>query len=88
VTLTVDTLGTVQPGSVAVFPGSGSTLAAPVQATVARWRFRPAMRGGRRVRQRVHMAVVVRPPEADAAALASRPLAPDTSRRTIFFRKR
>jgi outer membrane biosynthesis protein TonB len=89
VTFTVDTLGTVQAGSVVAFPGSGSTFSAPVRAAVARWRFRPAMRGGRRVRQRVHMAIVVRPPEADAAALASRPLvAPDTASRTIFFRKR
>jgi hypothetical protein len=59
-----------------------------IRAVVPEWRFRPALRGGKRVRQRLHMAIVVRPPEADAAVLASKPVvAADTSNRTIFFRR-
>jgi hypothetical protein len=86
--LTVDTLGAVVPRSVMVFPGTDPTSARAVRQTVGSWRFRPAMRGGRRVRQRLHMAVVVRPPEADASVLATKPVVqPDSANRTIFFKK-
>jgi hypothetical protein len=88
VALTVDTLGAVQPSSLTIFPGTDDAFAIELRAAVPRWRFRPAMRGGRRVRQRLHMVVVVRPPEADAVALAARAIiVPDTVKRTIFFRK-
>ena len=87
VALTVDTLGAVSPSSLAIFPGTAEPFAAALRAVVPRWCFRPATRGGRRVRQRLHMVVVVRPPEADAVALAARATAvPDTSNRTIFFK--
>ena len=86
--LTVDTLGAVVPSSVTVFPGTDDAFAKPVRDVVPRWRFRAAFRGGRRVPQRLHMVAVVRPPEADAVAIAAKspPLA-DPTKRTIFFKK-
>jgi hypothetical protein len=88
VSLTVDTLGAVQPRSVATFPGTDARFTAAVRAVAPRWRFRPALRGGRRVAQRLHLAIVVRPPEADAAVLVAKPsMAADTSTRTIFFQR-
>jgi TonB family protein len=86
--LTVDTLGAVQPSSLTVFPGTDEAFAQAVRAVLPRWRFRAATRGGRRVRQRLHLLVVLRPPEADAAAIAAREaVVPDTSNRTIFFKR-
>jgi outer membrane biosynthesis protein TonB len=87
VAFTVDTLGVVERGSIATMPGANARFAAVVRRALAQWQFRPAMRGGRRVRQRTHLGVVVRPPEADAALLASKSGPADPSSRTIFHRK-
>jgi hypothetical protein len=85
----VDTLGAVEAGSIATFPGTDARFMRAVLAVVPEWRFRPALRGGKRVRQRVHVAIVVRPPEADAAVLAATLIvAPDSSNRTIFRKRR
>ena len=87
VAFTVDTLGLVEQGSITTMPGANARFTEVVRQALPQWRFRPAMRGGRRVRQRTHLAIVVRPPEADAALLASKAGPSDPSSRTIFHRR-
>ena len=87
--LIVDTLGRVVESSIAPFPGTPPAFARAIRDAVHAWRFRPAMRAGRRVRERLHMAVVVRPPDVDAELQPTTSTAvPDTTTRTIFFKKK
>ena len=88
VELTVDTLGAVVESSITPFPGTRPEWVRTIREAVGTWRFRPAMRGGRRVRERLHMAVVVRPPDADGARQSPPTARPDTTNRTIFFKKK
>jgi hypothetical protein len=87
--LTVDTLGRVVASSVSPFPGTPPDFGRAIREAVRTWRFRPALRAGRRVRQQLHMALVVSPPDAKGALQPNSSVTPaDTTSRTIFFKKK
>jgi outer membrane biosynthesis protein TonB len=67
VTLTVDTLGVPDSSSVRALPDTDRRFAAAAERSVLAWRFTPALRGGKRVRQAAHVPVILRPDDADAA---------------------
>jgi hypothetical protein len=87
--LIVDTLGRVEPGTVDIMPGTDSATARAAIRAIRGWRFQPAVARGRLVRSRTHMAITLRPANADAVILASQPwpVSPeDTLQRTVFYR--
>ena len=66
VSLTVDTLGVPDSSSVHALPGSDPRFALAAERSIVSWRFTPALRGGKRVRQAAHVPVILRPDDADA----------------------
>jgi hypothetical protein len=72
----VDTSGFVEAGSVTTLPGASPPLDSATRELVARWRFRPAVRGGAPVRQVVSTAVTYDPSRPDLPALPRRVPAP------------
>lgn len=85
----VDTLGNVEPTTIELMPGSDPQVIAATEQALREWRFAPATRAGRRVRALVHVPIVIRPSEADAATLARRPdlrYPEDTIQRTVFYK--
>lgn len=61
----VDTSGYVEAGSVTTLPGAPALLDRATRELVARWRFRPAERGGVPVRQVMSTAVIYDPSQPD-----------------------
>ena len=55
----VDTGGSPEPGTVRLVRGNSPQLAQALIATMARWRYRPALRGGVPVRQVVEQGMAV-----------------------------
>jgi len=77
----VDTAGRVEPKSVRVMPGSDPRAVRAIPATLAALRFRPATRGGFKVRQRVMQVIRFEPPptcvDRDAGPTCQRRYSPD-----------
>ena len=61
----VDTAGYVEAGSVTTLPGTPSALERASRELVARWRFRPAVRGGLPVRQVIATTITYDPARPD-----------------------
>lgn len=70
VRVVVDVNGRVVPGSDQFMPSSRPEFVASVRATLPAWRFTPATRLGRRVRQAAHVNVTFRPPVTLATSRA------------------
>ena len=89
VRLVVDTSGLVETGSVTVLPGAPPMLERASRELVARWRFRPAVRGGLPVRQVLATAITYDPARPDlpdpSARVPSRPQIPDFGQNDPFF---
>jgi TonB family protein len=70
VTFVVDTLGVPDSASVHAMPGSDPRFSSAAEQSVRTWRFSPALRGGKRVRQLTHLPVILRPDDGNAARSA------------------
>ena len=81
VSFVVDTTGAVEPSSIEVMPGADPRAVAQLPATLSGFLFRPAIRAGRKVRQRVIQAVRFEPPPVCASARANPGCRPEYSPR-------